>query len=87
MPAGGRQAAVMPPPMPPPPRSGTGGGTQAAELGGEQQCHGEDGYPGGSSFSFPLPYASILPPPSSPPSPRSPSPSRCFPELQQLSAM
>ncbi|XP_048810518.1 activated CDC42 kinase 1 isoform X3 [Lagopus muta] len=39
MPAGGRQAAVMPPPMPPPPRSGTGGGTQAAELGGEQQCH------------------------------------------------
>ncbi|XP_040534575.1 activated CDC42 kinase 1 isoform X1 [Gallus gallus] len=29
----------MPPPMPPPPRSATGGDTQAAELGGEQQCH------------------------------------------------
>lgn len=53
----------MPPPMPPPPRSATGGDTQAAELGGEQQCHGEDGYLGGLPVLFPPPLR-IHPPPS-----------------------
>lgn len=74
------------------PERGQQAGSRAAEPGGRQRCQAGigvrmDARGAAPPSLFPVSSASLHPPPSPPSRLRSPSPSCCFPELQQLSAM